>query len=133
MTVAAFERRRVYAGEPLRAIAALEESTAKTFTDIAAKFFGPWTPTDKKTGNYTARPWDLVVVEPPTGGLNVLLPDPKSGGAWIAVVRTSASNTVTLRPISSAVKVNGAATYALTGAYGRALLAPISPTEWVVL
>lgn len=95
-----------------RALSLLEGSAQKKAQHDAEQ--NPYTISLKKSGTFTARPWDLVRMDTGTGNCFVVLPDPlKVLGTWIAVKLASdvVSNTVTVTAINATI--DGASSYTL--------------------
>jgi hypothetical protein len=81
---------------PAGSFAALETSLQRVVHSIDTALLS-LEPTDVKTGTYTARPLDLVRADTTAAAFDVLIPDPKPGGAWLMVKKvTSSTNAETM-------------------------------------
>jgi hypothetical protein len=111
----------------------LQDRVVQKFGADQKDIFGQWTNVEARA-DYVARYWDIVLANPSSGAFSVALPSPIPGGPWITVTNMSASsNVITVRGATSTIRVNGAATYAVSGPYAAAVFVPTSTTEWTVL
>lgn len=107
-----------------RALALYEGNVTSYLRDRAASAFGPFEKTSKQTATYTARPWQIVRVNPTAGPVGVVLPAITAAGVkdcWIGIKNASAStNLITVTPIGA--KVDGGATIVLSTAWQFVML-----------
>jgi hypothetical protein len=85
----------------------IEETSTKFLKDLNDRNNrgGQWTERRVKA-NYTAKPWDRVLVDPRGGPLTILVPDPKTCiGAQIAVKNiTSSTNQISVGALKGTVE-----------------------------
>ena len=88
--------------------------------------------TNTKTSNYTAKPWEMVFVDPSSADLTVTLPAAsKNRDNQICVKGAGDSGTITVNPVGSDT-IDGLTSDTIWGAYGGATYIS-NGTDWFVL
>ena len=91
--------------ELARQLSHFEDNVAEAFREAAHIFTPRLAVTNKKTANYVLKPGEAAVADSSAASVTMTLPIARAGneGTWCAIVRISASNTVTVNVVSGLV------------------------------
>lgn len=116
----------VFGADPSRESALMEEANADHARRTALTAFGPFTVTTLKTSAYPAKPWEVVRCDPTAAGFPVFLPDANAADSGNIIIKndSASANTITIAPLNSTCRVEGAASVTIAAARGVIQLCP---------